>query len=60
MDAKDGRNGAKGTRYTKTEKIVGEFCHHKKTVNKKRVETKEGIKKKSGHEKKYTNFLPPK
>ena len=45
MDAKDGRNGAKGTRHTKTQKILGEFYNHKKTVNKKRVETKEGIQK---------------
>ena len=27
-------------------KILGEFYNHKKTVNKKRVETKEGIQKK--------------
>ena len=65
MDAKDGRNGAKGTRYTKTEKIVGEFCHHlshfyhKKTVNKKRVETKEGIQKKILGTRKKIYKLPP-
>ena len=44
-DAKDGRNGTKGTRYTRDLKILGEF-YHKKTVNKKRVE-------RGGHTKKF-------
>ena len=37
MDAKDGRNGAKGTRHTRDSKILGEF-YHKKTINKREEE----------------------
>ena len=57
-DAKDGSNGAKGTRHTKTQKILGEFYnlshfYHKKTVNKKKGGNKGGhTKKNSGHSKK--------
>ena len=59
MDAKDGRNGAKGTRYPSS-KILGEFYNHKKTVNKKRVETKEGIQKKIWARKKIYKLPPAK
>ena len=40
-------------------KILGEFYNHKKTVNKKRVETKEGIQKKILGTRKKIYKLPP-
>ena len=43
-DAKEGSNGATGTRYTKTEKILGEFRKQIPETPKKRVEGG-GIKK---------------
>ena len=44
---------------TRNSKILGEFCHHKKTVNKKRVETKEGIQKIILGTRKKIYKLPP-
>jgi len=45
---------------TRNSKILGEFYNHKKTVNKKRVETKEGIQKKIWALKKIYKLPPAK